>query len=78
MKSKSKSHLVKPLLSILILSGLSGCGLNTTGPVHLNNYCALTKPIFYDSVEDSPATVAEIEAHNLRYECLCNNDCPKD
>jgi hypothetical protein len=51
--------------------------LDTTDPVPLSNYCALTKPITYDTTKDTPETVAEIEAHNSRYECVCNHDCPK-
>jgi hypothetical protein len=69
---------VKLLTAFLMLIALNGCDLNTTDPVPLSNYCALTKPISYDSTKDTQETVAEIEAHNSRYECVCNRDCPKE
>lgn len=78
MKLAIRSPWVKLLCLFLILSALSACDLNTTAPVPLSNYCALTKPISYDSAKDTPETVAEIEAHNSRYECVCNRDCPKE
>lgn len=78
MLFKSRSPWAKPLSLCLILSALSGCDLNTTAPVPLSNYCALTRPISYDSTKDTIETVAEIEAHNLRFECICNRDCPKE
>jgi hypothetical protein len=36
----------------------------------------MTKPISYDSKKDTPETVKEIEAHNSRWACLCDKDCP--
>ncbi len=77
MKLSNKLLLAKLLIMSLILCGLTACDLNMTDPVPLSNYCALTKPITYDSTKDTPETVAEIEAHNSRFECVCNHDCPK-
>lgn len=42
-----------------------------------SEYCAVARPIPYDSEADSKATVAGIEAHNSQWVCLCENDCPK-
>ncbi len=77
MKLSNRLLLAKLLITFLILIGLTACVPNTTDPVPLSNYCALTKPITYDTTKDTPETVAEIEAHNSRYECVCNHDCPK-
>ena len=71
----SKSHWVKPPLLLLILSALSGCATVSTVPV--NSYCAIAKPISYDTTKDTPETVAEIELHNGVFTCLCEADCPK-
>jgi hypothetical protein len=32
----------------------------------------------YNSRLDTPATVAQIEAHNSVWVCLCEQDCPGD
>jgi hypothetical protein len=36
----------------------------------------VAKPIRYNSKIDSPKTVAQIEAHNSAWVCLCEADCP--
>jgi hypothetical protein len=45
--------------------------------VILNNYCKIAKPIGFDTVKDTPETVAAIEAHNSAWACVCENDCPE-
>ena len=74
MKLTDKSNLVRLPSLFLILSALSGCATVSTVPV--NSYCAIAKPITYDATQDTPETVAEIEAHNSRFICLCEQDCP--
>jgi uncharacterized protein YceK len=66
--------LVKLPLLFLILSATSGCATVSTVPV--NSYCAIAKPISYDATQDTPETVKEVEAHNSRFICLCEQDCP--
>ena len=61
-----------------ILFGLSGCVLDSTAPAVVSDYCKITKPISYDSLKDTAETIAEIEAHNSRYVCVCEHDCPVD
>ena len=64
------------LLSLcLILCATSGCVTGSTGP--LNSYCVVASTISYDTRADTPETVAQIEAHNSRWVCLCEQDCPK-
>ena len=64
------------LLSVsLILSATSGCATVSTVP--LNSYCAIAKPMSYNVKQDTPETVAEVEAHNSVFVCLCEQDCPK-
>jgi hypothetical protein len=61
----------------LILFGTSGCALvSTPPPVVVSDYCQVAKPIGYDSARDSAGTVKAIEAHNSRWVCLCEQDCP--
>ena len=74
MRSIGKLSLAKLLLASLTLSALSGCVTDSTVPV--NSYCAIAKPITYDATQDTPETVAEVEAHNSRFICLCEQDCP--
>jgi hypothetical protein len=59
----------------LILFGTSGCVTDSTALV-ASDYCRIAKPISYDGVRDTPETVAEIETHNSRWACVCDNDCP--
>ena len=63
------------LLSLcLILPAMSGCATVSTAPV--NSYCAIAQPLGYDSIKDSPETVAAIELHNSKWVCLCELECP--
>lgn len=60
----------------LILIGTSGCVPGSTAPIVVSDYCAIAKPILYDSVKDTAETVKEIESHNSRWVCVCEHDCP--
>ena len=66
---------LKPLLPLLILSVTSGCVTGSTALV--GDYCRIAKPISYDSKADTAETVKEIEAHNSKWSCVCNADCPR-
>ena len=77
MKSNGKSIWRSTLLGLTILSATSGCAhVSTTQPA-INSYCAIAQPMRYNSRLDTPATVAQIEAHNSTWVCLCEQDCPK-
>lgn len=41
------------------------------------DYCRIAKPIYYDYEKDTPETVAQIERHNSRFVCVCEQDCPR-
>lgn len=80
MKYSAKSILRSTLALLLIPTMTSACALGLTPPQPVpasGSFCAIAKPIFYDSKVDRPATVEQIEAHNRRFTCLCENDCPK-
>ena len=77
MKCNGNSTWLKPLLGLTILTATSGCAHVSTTPPAADTYCAVAKPIRYDSRIDRPATVAQIEAHNSVWACLCEQDCPK-
>jgi len=66
---------LKPLLLLTILSATSGCVTGSTALV--GDYCRIAKPISYDSKADSAETVKEIEAHNSKWACVCDGDCPR-
>lgn len=63
---------------------LSACGANTTGPIRtVSDYCLIASGISYASpagtetsanLYDTPQTVKAVEAHNLRYEAICDPD----
>ena len=76
MKFNGKSTWRRMSLSLLILSAASACVHGSTPPPVANSYCAITKPIRYNSQTDSPETVKRIEAHNSTWVCLCEQDCP--
>lgn len=76
MKSNGNSIWRSTLLGLTILSATSGCAhVSTTQPA-INSYCAIAKPIRYNSRLDNPSTVAQIKAHNSTWVCLCEDDCP--
>ena len=75
MNSSVKSIWRNTPLLLLILIGTSGCVTDLTPPT-TNSYCAISKPISYNSRTDSTSTVAQIEAHNSQWVCLCEQDCP--
>lgn len=80
MKYSAKSILRSTSLLFLIPTLTSACALDLTPPQPIpaaGSFCEVAKPIFYDSKVDRPATVEQIEAHNKRFVCLCENDCPK-
>lgn len=77
MKFSAKSISRSTLPLLLILSMTSACVHDLTPPIASNSFCAIAKPIFYDSRADSANTVAQIEAHNRTVVCLCEDDCPK-
>lgn len=62
-----------PLL-LLTLSATSACVTGSTAVV--GDYCRIAKPISYDTKSDSPQTVKEVEAHNSKWVCVCEGDCP--
>ena len=77
MKFNGNSIWRNTLLGLTILSATSGCAhVSTTQPA-INSYCPIAQPMRYNSKLDSPATVAQIEAHNSTWVCLCENDCPE-
>lgn len=74
MRSTARSNWAR-LLLLPTLSVISACAhVSTTPPA--NSYCAVAKPIHYNSKIDSPKTVAQVEAHNSTWVCLCEADCP--
>jgi hypothetical protein len=68
---------------LTILFVLSGCapgsiGLSTSRtPTVVSDFCRIAEPISYDSAHDTPETVKAIEAHNSKWACLCESDCPE-
>ena len=80
MKYSAKSILRSMSALLLIPTMTSACALGLTPPQPIpaaGSYCAVAKPIFYNSKIDSKGTVDQIEAHNRTYVCVCENDCPK-
>lgn len=67
----------KPLLALLILCAMSGCATGSTDLAVISDYCRIAKPISYNSRQDSPETVKDVETHNSTWVCLCEGDCPK-
>lgn len=76
MRSTARLSWERLLLASLMLSATSACVIGSTGPVPLNGYCAIAEPISYDTTRDSAETITQIEAHNSKYVCVCENDCP--
>lgn len=68
------SRRLKLLWPLLILPATSGCVTGSTAVV--GDYCRIAKPIGYDSRTDTAQTVKEIEAHNSKWVCICEGDCP--
>lgn len=62
------------LLTLTIFLVLTGCVTDSTALV--GDYCLIAKPIGYDSRIDTAETVKEIEAHNSKWACVCDKDCP--
>ena len=63
-----------PLWTLTIPLVLTGCVTGSTALV--GDYCRIAKPISYDSRIDTVETVKEIEAHNSKWVCVCESDCP--
>lgn len=67
---------LKMLWPLLILSATSGCATVSTAPAVVSDYCRIATPISYDATSDTAETIGEIEAHNSKWACVCENDCP--
>ena len=67
----------RSLWTLTILLVLTGCAGALTGTEIVGDYCRIAVPITYDSKVDTPDTVTQIETHNSRWACVCDNDCPK-
>ena len=76
MQHDAKPSWRSGLWMLPILCATSACGIASTAPVPVSNYCTLAGPIGYDSTTDSAETVKAIEAHNSRWVCVCEHDCP--
>ena len=76
MKFSGKLNWQSTLLTLSILPALSACAHDLTPPPATNSYCAIAKPIYYDTRADSAGTVSQIEDHNSVWACLCDSDCP--
>ncbi len=76
MPSTDRLNWVKLPLIFLTLSVTSGCATDLTETAPTNSYCEIAKPISYDSAKDTAETVKLIEAHNSKFVCICENDCP--
>ena len=72
MPMSPRLRLLWTLTTLLVLTG---CVTGSTAIV--GDYCRIAKPIGYDSKVDSPETVRDIEAHNSKWVCVCENDCPE-
>lgn len=53
-------------LGFLILIGLSGCMINTSG-----DFCLIYEPIYADYEKDTPETIRQIDRNNVVYDELC-------
>ena len=69
-----KRKLILPFLP-LILFGTSGCVTDSTVRV-VSDYCQIASPISYDRTRDTAETIAEVETHNSKWVCVCEQDCP--
>lgn len=68
--------LLTALFFLLILFVTNACVLDSTAPGVVSDYCRIAQPISYDTIKDTQQTIAEIEAHNSRFICVCEHDCP--
>ena len=74
MSCRTRSTWARRRLLCLTLLAMSGCAAALTAPV--SSYCAIAKPISYDSRADTSVTVAAVQAHNSKWLCVCEADCP--
>ena len=70
------SRKLKKLSALLIPLVMTACARGSTVPA-VSDYCAIAKPISYDSKTDSAATITQIQIHNSQFVCVCEHDCPK-
>lgn len=78
MLCNTRSMWARRLSLCLTLPATSGCaiGLTDHAPAPASSYCAIAAPISYDTTKDTPETVVAIEAHNSKWVCVCERDCP--
>ncbi len=58
--------LLKMLVLICLLSGLTACTTNISG-----DFCLLYEPVYADYERDTPETIKQIDRNNIVYDELC-------
>jgi hypothetical protein len=69
------------MFGLLMLPSLMGCALLTPSPApsvpappvnaNLDGFCLLARPIIYDRLHDTEATIEEIQEHNMVGQRIC-------
>lgn len=59
---------------IPVLLATAACTTASTGT---DAGCRVFRPIFFSARSDTPETVRQVKAHNSKWVCLCDGDCPK-
>lgn len=68
---------LKKLSLALTMFALSACAHGGIDPARtVSDYCLIARPITYDSRQDNPLTVTQVEEHNSKWACVCEGDCP--
>ena len=63
----------KPML-IPVLLATAAC---TTVSTATDSGCRIFRPMTYSALRDTPETVRQARAHNSKWVCLCEGDCPE-
>lgn len=60
-------------MPILAALAMSACTTVSTGT---DTSCKVFRPITFSAAKDTAATVRQVKAHNSKWVCVCEADCP--
>ena len=64
-------------LKAMLIPALLATAACTTASTGTDAGCRVFRPIHFSARGDTPETVRQVKAHNSKWVCLCEGDCPK-
>ena len=68
---------MRTALKAMLIPALLATAACTTASTATDASCRAFRPIAFSARGDTPETVRQVKAHNSKWVCLCEGDCPE-